>query len=264
MKVELIQCTHQALQVLVFTKNTRLSMNGLGFVDICAWPEEKLMKEWEYMKGTIQSSWEFVDYIFAISVVSRAFTHQLVRHRVGTSFAQQSQRTVDMSGFEHINPPKIIEDPAQLETWLNAMKDINDYYQELLQEGALPEDARGILPTNVATNIVFKANLRTLHEMARKRLCVKAQGEFQSVFRAIRDEVLRVHPWADVLHAECAWNGTCAFPSFPTEKCPVKPYVYNPENGMSYGFSIGKASRPLPLVNIRAVHSSLELTGGRI
>jgi flavin-dependent thymidylate synthase len=253
MEVQLLETTPNALAVLVFTKNTRLSMTGVGYKEVLTWPEEKLMEEWRYMQGTIQSSWEFVDYIFAISVVSRAFTHQLVRHRVGTSFAQQAQRAVDMTGFEYITGPSI-DSPERLEEWIEAMQNINIRYQRLLQDGVNKQDARGILPTNIATNIIFKANLRTLHEMARKRLCVKAQGEFQNVFRAIRDEVLNVHPWADVLHAECATNGTCIFPSYPVKDCPVKKHVYNPITASAYGFPF---QQPLPLHQIRRIHKEL-------
>jgi thymidylate synthase ThyX len=81
--VTLINYTPDALETLIFTKNTRLRMSATGLDEIREWPEEKKAKELEYMKNTIQSSWEFVDYVFLISDVTRAFTHQLVRHRVG-------------------------------------------------------------------------------------------------------------------------------------------------------------------------------------
>ncbi|MFA5604159.1 MAG: FAD-dependent thymidylate synthase [Bacilli bacterium] len=236
MKVTLISYTPDALDLLLFTKNTRLTMSPGAMEEIRNWPEEKKMQELEYMRNTIQSSWEFVDYVFAIEGVSRAFTHQLVRHRVGTSFAQQAQRVVDMTDFEYVTGPSIAEDEKrQLEYNLD-MKHISDMYSYLLKAGARPQDARGVLPTNISTNIIFKANLRTLHDMGLKRLCVKAQGEFQDVFRAIREEVNRVHPWTkNWIRVQCAWNGTCLFPTFPVSDCPVKPYVYNPETGSSYG-----------------------------
>lgn len=187
------------------------------------------------MMGTIQSSWEFIDYVFLISDVTRAFTHQLVRHRVGTSFAQQAQRAVDMTGFGYEMGPSIAGDP-QREAVVNEVIDgINAGYKCLTDLGADKQDARGILPTNVHTNIVFKANLRTLHDMGLKRLCVKAQGEFQDVFREIRARVVEVHPWAEpMIRVQCAWNGTCLFPSLPLDQCPVKPFVYDPARGSAY------------------------------
>lgn len=247
MKVELINYTQDALATLVFTKSTRLKMTAAAFNEyadkICT--EEgraELLKDWAYMQNTIKSSWEFVDYIFSITGVSRAFTHQLVRHRIGTSFAQQSQRTVDMSGFDYVTPDGIrseheADDNCHVNgVYADTMNAINKGYQDLIQLGAPPQDARGVLPTNVSTNIIFKANLRTLNGMCAERLCVKAQGEFQSVMRAIRDEVIKVHDWAEpALRVHCAQHGTCAFPTFTG--CPIKGGVFNPELGARHDAS---------------------------
>lgn len=236
MKVTLINHTPHALETLIFTKNTRLRMSATGLADIMAWPEDKKLAELAYMKNTIQSSWEFVDYIFMIEGVSRAFTHQLVRHRVGTSFAQQAQRAVDMSGFGYVSGPSLQMDTEAAATYREAMAMINDAYQSLIALGIPPQDARGVLPTNIETNICFKANLRTLHDMGLKRLCTKAQGEFQDVFRAIRAEVIQVHPWAaDMIQVHCAAYGTCLFPTYPTDLCPPKRLVLNPQTGEAYG-----------------------------
>jgi flavin-dependent thymidylate synthase len=234
MKVTLVNFTPDALETLIFTKSTRLRMTGRSLDEIRAWPIEKKMAEWEYMQNTIKSSWEFADYIFTIEGVTRAFTHQLVRHRVGTSFAQQAQRVVNMSDFEFLMPPNFVleDEPFEEaeECYKGAMQDINDAYQHLISIGANPQDARGVLPTNILTNICFKANLRTLNGMCAERLCVKAQGEFQDVMRAIRSAVVEVHPWAEpALRVACAQHGVCAFPSYVG--CPVKDGVYNPETG---------------------------------
>lgn len=235
MNVTLINYTPDALETLIFTKNTRLRMSATGLDEIRAWPEEKKAAELKYMKNTIQSSWEFVDYVFLISDVTRAFTHQLVRHRVGTGFAQQAQRAVDMSGFTYETGDSIADHFDRKLEYDDIMSMINFGYQKLLGLGAKAQDARGVLPTNIDTNIVFKANLRTLHDMALKRLCVKAQGEFQDVFYEIVERVSEVHPWArDFLRVECAWSGTCLFPSLPMEECHVKPRVYNQFTGFAY------------------------------
>ena len=235
MKVTLLNYTPNALETLLFTKQTRLNMVPGTWDKIVNMTDEEKMAELDYMLGTIQSSWEFVDYIFCIEGVSRAFTHQLVRHRVGTSFAQQAQRAVDMSGFDYIIGPSIAEDAERYKAYGEAMTGIGDDYAALLELGANKQDARGVLPTNIATNIIFKANLRTLHDMGLKRLCVKAQGEFQDVFREIRKEVVKVHPWASkFIKVWCAFHGTCAFPTYPVEDCPVKPFVYDPDTGKAY------------------------------
>jgi flavin-dependent thymidylate synthase len=257
MRVDLLSTTPHALELLIFTKNTRLRMSAVGLADILAWPEDKKQTELRYMRNTIQSSWEFVDYVFLISDVTRAFTHQLVRHRVGTSFAQQAQRAVDMSDFDYVaTGPKLNPEPGHENSQHNTqeqhdaryglvnlapamyattMQQINRGYRGLIGAGVAAQDARGVLPTNICTNIVFKANLRTLHDMALKRLCVKAQGEFQDVFRAMVSAVVAVHPWAaDFLKVQCAWNGTCLFPTLPITDCHVKGHVYDPTTGRAY------------------------------
>lgn len=263
MKVTLIASTPDALEVLIFTKNTRLKMSGNGLEEIKAWPEARKAEELAYMRNTIQSSWEFVDYIFAIEDVTRAFTHQLVRHRVGVSFAQQAQRVVNMEGFGYLATGGVSEDgetssqhastaeirvlsrPKQV--YHDVMHFIDNAYGLLLAHDVKPQDARGILPTNVLTNIVMKANLRTLHEMALKRLCVKAQGEFQDVFWKIVDAVVAVHPWAEpFLRVQCAWNGTCLFPSLPVDQCHVKPVVYDPATARRYDRKESIHGFPIP------------------
>lgn len=233
MKVTLINYTQDALETLIFTKSTRLKMSATGLDEVKAWPQEKKMAELEYMLNTIKSSWEFADYVFLIEGVTRAFTHQLVRHRVGTAFAQQAQRVVDMSEFEFVATGSILEDEHLGQVYAGGMVDIKGAYRQLIEDGARTQDARGILPTNICTGIVFKANLRTLNGMAGERLCVKAQGEFQDVMRAIRAAVLEVHPWAErMLRVYCASNGVCCFPSY--KDCPIKGGIFNPETGLRY------------------------------
>lgn len=235
MKITLLSYTPDARELLIFTKNTRLRMIPEGLARIKEWPEEQKQAELEYMRGTIQSSWEFVDYVFLIEEVTRAFTHQLVRHRVGTSFAQQSQRTVDMSDFAYAIGPTCL-DGVRRNLYDGAMNAINKFYKELLKLGAPEEDARGILPTNIHTSIVFKANLRTLHDMAAKRLClVKTQAEFQHVMLGLRTAVLRVHPWADrFLRVECVTTGVCPFAHVEPHACPIKLHTLNRDTGQSY------------------------------
>ncbi len=250
MKVTLVNPPPNPLETLIFTKSTRLRMHAASFDEIMAWPLDLKMEELEYMKLTIKSSWEFVEMMFLITGVTRAFTHQLVRHRVGTGFAQQSQRTVDMEGFDYITPPGL-EDGAWAD-YVACMALIDDHYKAIIGQGGKPQDARGVIPTNVSTNIIFKANLRTLHEMARVRLCVKTQGEFQDVFRAIRAAVVDWIPWAlDMIQVECCQSGTCAFPAYPVGDCPVKPWVYDPVRARAYGGGSPRTLRALRVLHAR-------------
>lgn len=235
-QVSLVSWTQDALEVLLFTRNTRLQMSPGGLREVKEWPEARKFEELKHALNTIQSSFEFIDYIFTIEGVTRAFTHQLVRHRIGTSFAQQAQRVVDMSDFDYYTGPSIREQFDRMLTYRHHMSKTNHNYHTLLEQGADTQDARGVLPTNILTNIVFKANLRTLHDMALRRLCVKAQGEFQEVFRDMRDAVIEVHPYFEpFIRVQCGSTGTCAFPDFPVKECPVKAHVYNPVTCRSYG-----------------------------
>jgi thymidylate synthase ThyX len=223
MKVNLINYTQDALNLLLFTKNTRLQSAAEGVAD---WDDDKKAAELKYMLGTIKSSWEFVDYVFEITGVSRAFTHQLVRTR-SASYAQQSQRTVNMSDFEYVDTT------GGNAIYKDLMGYLSDGYEALIEDGVPPQDARGILPTNIKTSIIAKFNLRTLHDMAMLRLCTRTQGEYQRVFRAMRRAVVNVHPWTEpFIRVYCAWHGSCAFPNY--HECPIKNFTYNPDTTTSW------------------------------
>ncbi len=217
MRVDLLNVTQNARELLIFSKKTRITMSGKAFEDVLTMTETEKEKELAYVFGTIGSSWEFVDYTFMITGVSRSFTHQLVRHRVGVSFAQQAQRVVNMSEFECLETGACIGN----ETYRGTVDAIRSAYSSLIEQGVNPQDARGILPTNVLTNIMMKINLRALSGLLNIRLCFKAQGEFGRVAREIRRLVLDLHPWAaPVLQVHCVQHGTCAFPNF--KECPIR------------------------------------------
>ena len=153
MKVTLMNFTPNAREMLVFTKSTRLNVTP-GLMDVIKlYDDEKLQKELDYMVDTIKSSWEFVDATFCIEGVSRGFTHQFVRNRLG-SYAQQTMRILDMGDFKYITGPSIENDPRLKSLYDTMMANINEYYKRLISAGAKIEDARGILPTNISTNIV--------------------------------------------------------------------------------------------------------------
>jgi flavin-dependent thymidylate synthase len=160
-------------------------------------PESEKAKELAYMAKTIPSSWEFVDYVFAIEGVSRAFTHQFVRTRHG-SYAQQSLRIVDAGEFEFIMPNAFVKNQYTTGIINNVVKTISDAYKLLVGNGYAPEDVRAILPTNISTNITAKFNLRTLVDLAKSRTGGRTQGEYQAVVNLMIDKVLEVHPWAEV------------------------------------------------------------------
>jgi thymidylate synthase (FAD) len=117
---------------------------------------------------------EFADVAVKF-IVSRAFTHELVRHRL-SSFAQESQRYVGYGdAMEFIIPPWMSLKPCEFDldrgwndtfcvdtqyTWINAMQDSAHHYLECLESGWRPEQARDVLPNACKTEIWIKTNLR--------------------------------------------------------------------------------------------------------
>lgn len=214
MKVSLIDYTgnghydpDHAMNILLFTKNTRLTMSPGLLDEIAEWPRDKKLKELEYMANTIPSSWEFVDYTFLIEGVTRAFTHQLVRTRTA-SFAQQTMRVLDVSegtGWDYLTGPSITPDKQLTygegenitaeDIYHSAMDTVDLAYKDLIKAGVKIEDARGVLPTNILTNIVVKMNMRTMVDTIRKRRSPRTQGEYRDVILAMEEQVLALHPW---------------------------------------------------------------------
>lgn len=204
MNVELISFTGKgapneiwaAADLLLFTKNTRLEMRPALFAEIQNWSQAKKMEELEYMANTIPSSWEFVDYTFLVTGVSRAYTHQQVRTRAA-SYAQQSMRVVNQCEFDYIFTEQNLSSPSAKTILDRCLFDIKAAYAALIAMGQPVEDARGILPTNIATNIVCKFNMRTFVELAKARSGGRTQGEYQQVINRMIDAVLAVHPWME-------------------------------------------------------------------
>ncbi|MBR1724300.1 MAG: FAD-dependent thymidylate synthase [Ruminococcus sp.] len=157
-----------------------------------------------------QSPIEHVSFTFAIEGISRACSHQLVRHRIA-SYSQQSQRYVSMEGFEYVTPPEIAEDEEIKALYDEQMFGIAESYRVLTdalaekhfktfseqgqeektarrnaQKKAI-EDARFVLPNACETKIVVTMNARTLLHFFKLRCCNRAQWEI----RAVATEMLK-------------------------------------------------------------------------
>lgn len=175
---------------------------------------------------------EHVSFTFAISGVSRALTHQMVRHRVA-SYSQQSQRYVDGSDFSYVVPPSLAAKPQVLARFEKAMADAAEAYRELKavleSEGSTAsrsrEDARFVLPQAAASNLVVTMNCRSLLHFFEQRCCLRAQWEI----RHVADEMLSV--CRTVLPqlfqragAKCERLGYCPEgPRFTCGRFPVRP-----------------------------------------
>lgn len=149
------------------------------------------------LKGALASGHESIaehaSFTFAISGVSRACSHQLVRHRMA-SYSQQSQRYVNMDRFEYVIPESIENHPDALEHYAWAMKAIRKTYDTLTNHGIPEEDARYILPNACCTNLVVTMNARELRHFFALRCCNRAQWEIRELANAMLDLVKPVAP----------------------------------------------------------------------
>jgi thymidylate synthase (FAD) len=131
---------------------------------------------------------EHASFSFGIEGVSRACSHQLVRHRVA-SFSQQSQRYVSHDQqFEAVIPESINEQKALSERFDAHMKTTHELYRDLMAAGVPAEDARFVLPNAASTKLVMTMNVRELHHFFVLRCCRRAQWEI----RAMAKEMLRL------------------------------------------------------------------------
>lgn len=156
------------------------------------------------------STIEHIQISFAISNVSRACTHQLVRHR-HMSFSQKSQRYVKEKGqFDYIIPPTIEKNSELKEKFEQFMSDISNKYQEFVEAGIPAEDARFVLPNATASSMVASLNLREMIHLANLRLCSRAQYEIRTLVKMMCDELSKQEPWLkDYLVPKCVRLGFC-------------------------------------------------------
>jgi thymidylate synthase (FAD) len=127
------------------------------------------------------SALEHASYTFAVDGVSRAMTHQLVRHRLA-SYNQQSQRYVAFRDEpEFVVPPDVATDAAAEERFRAAVDAAFRAYRELMELGIPAEDARYLLPNATETKIVVTMNVRELLHFFELRCCNRAQWEIRAL-----------------------------------------------------------------------------------
>jgi thymidylate synthase (FAD) len=168
---------------------------------------------------------EQVWFEFGISGVSRAFSHQFVRHKMGISFEQQSQRYVTFKGgeFPYTVPESVKR--AGLADELDAEFDrVAALYDRMVQAGIPAEDARFVLPNATNTNFKVTVNFLELLHIADLRLCTRAQWEFRKVVAMMRAEVIRTVPeLGRYLQPKCGEHrlGYCDEPYDAWQACPI-------------------------------------------
>ena len=171
--------------------------------------EGKIMRH--CYKSGHHSVLEFADFSFKITGVSRALTHQLVRHRVA-SYAQRSQRYCKEDGFQTVTPSSVKRNPAALEKYEATIESLKTVYSELLALGIPAEDARMLLPNACCTEICVKMNLRELIHFCNERMCTCAQWEIRQLAKKMAEAAISVEPMlADYLVPKCEANKPYCF-----------------------------------------------------
>lgn len=165
---------------------------------------------------------EHASFTFSIEGISRACSHQLVRHRLA-SYSQQSQRYVHLKEPKFVTPSSFSANPEMRARYQEMVRKAHQFYQEMVKAGIPMEDARYILPGGAETNLVMTMNARELLHAAALRLCPRSQWEIIELFERIKAEVKRVAPTiGEELRPKCYKLTYCDEPKscglFPTLK----------------------------------------------
>lgn len=175
MKVTLVQATPNPIETIA------------SIASICydSDPKNPLGLVKHLYRNGHHSVFEHIYFTFKVEGISRACSHQLVRHR-HCSFTQRSQRYCSEDGFKFVTPPNIEDN-----VFYEEMEQINEWYQKHTYEGTPNEDARFILPNACETSLYISCNLRELIHISNERLCNKAQWEIRNL---VKDMVALVEP----------------------------------------------------------------------
>ncbi len=199
------------------------------------WSEDEIRKTVARVRDAGHlSTFEHTMFTFGVSGVSRALTHQLVRHR-HMSFEQKSQRYIKVKGqFPYITPPSIAARPEMKAKYDALMGQIAEFYEAALASGTPPEDARFALPNAAETQIVITANARALLDFFTLRTCNNAQWEIRELAFAMLRLAKKAAPTLFVRSGATCVRGYCNEPNGPS--CP------------RYGAVLRAAPRPAAVV----------------
>lgn len=172
--------------------------------------KEKAVKVLKHVVGYGHTSVvEHANFTFSIEGISRACSHQLVRHRIA-SYTQQSQRYVKFKDLAYVVPPEIEKDAEKREKYEKIMKNLSNAYNELLDAGIDAEDARYIYPNASKTNLVVTMNARVLLHFFKMRCCLRAQWEIRELAELMLKEVKKVAPNIFENSGPSCVNGPCS------------------------------------------------------
>lgn len=190
---------------------SRLCYSPVGIAELEeSWTEEKAGRLIDKIMALGHFSvLEHAAFTFGIEGISRATSHQLVRHRLA-SYSQQSQRYVQADkSFEHVIPPSIARRPALRKRFEKHLQEVGRLYSDLAGAGIPAEDARFVLPNAAATKIIVTMNARELRHFFRLRCCQRAQWEIRRMAEGMLGHVRRAAPRLFVKAGPGCVGGRC-------------------------------------------------------
>ncbi|MEW6556445.1 MAG: FAD-dependent thymidylate synthase [Elusimicrobiota bacterium] len=172
------------IELLAITPDAEKLVENAGRTCYMSFDKKTAGSEKRFIQGLIKaghtSVLEHAYVTFRLKDVSRAFTHQLVRHRL-CAFSQQSQRYVNEKNFTYITPEKIKNNDEAKKLYDNFLENARDIYTRLQSLNIPNEDARYILPNACCSEIVFSTNFRELRHIFEVRGSKRAQWEIREV-----------------------------------------------------------------------------------
>lgn len=170
------------VKLLSYTPNPELIADTASSVCVGKEPDGKSLQH--ALKSGHESVLEHISFTFQISGISRACSHQLVRHRLA-SYSQQSQRYVGISSrdsFEYVVPESISANQEACKEYERLMSIISEVYGRFVDCYKIPqEDARYLLPNACTTELVMTMNARELRHFFNLRCCNRAQWEIREL-----------------------------------------------------------------------------------
>ncbi len=136
---------------------------------------------------------EHANFTFAIEGISRALSHQLVRHRIA-SYTQQSQQRASEQDFDFIIPPAIQSNPVLCREFQEKMGELTDFYRKALDMGITKGQARYALPNACMTRVIMTMNARSLFNLISQRACGVEEWEFRALAIKMHMTLLTVAP----------------------------------------------------------------------
>ncbi len=224
MRVVLLRHTPDPDRVCAVAAASCYSASGASALDGRMDPEKVRRVLGNAVRKGHHSVLEHAVFTFSLEGVSRAMTHQLVRHRIA-SYSQQSQRYVRLDTPDFTTPPEVGRRPGAKEAFDRAMGEAWAAYSRLVEAGVPEEDARYVLPNAANTNITVTMNARELLHLFRLRLCLRAQWEVREVAALMLKEAVRVSPAIFAAAGAPCQVGPCPEGA---EDCPMYPGAWGP------------------------------------